>query len=46
MGDGFPRPVDQIRALGNSIVSVIPEMIGRAIMTGQSTSTTEGSPTR
>jgi DNA (cytosine-5)-methyltransferase 1 len=32
MGDGGPRPVDEIRSLGNAVVPQIPEMIGRAIL--------------
>lgn len=32
MGDGISREVDEIGALGNSVVPKIPEMIGKAIM--------------
>lgn len=32
MADGLPEGLDRLRALGNSIVPQIPEMIGRAIM--------------
>lgn len=32
MADGLPRGVDRLKALGNSVVPQIPELIGRAIM--------------
>jgi DNA (cytosine-5)-methyltransferase 1 len=30
--DGFPKPVDELRALGNAVVPQISELIGRAIL--------------
>jgi DNA (cytosine-5)-methyltransferase 1 len=35
VGDGLPRPVDEIRALGNAVVPQIPELIGRAILAAE-----------
>lgn len=32
MDDGLPRGVDRLRALGNSVVPHIPEILGRAIL--------------
>jgi DNA (cytosine-5)-methyltransferase 1 len=33
MGDGIPRPVDEVKSLGNSVLPQIPEIIGNAILT-------------
>jgi DNA (cytosine-5)-methyltransferase 1 len=35
LGDGIPGELDRLGALGNSVVPQIPEIIGRAIMTTQ-----------
>jgi len=32
MGDGLPRPVDEVKSLGNAVVPQIPQIIGEAIM--------------
>lgn len=48
--DGIPNRVDRIRALGNAVVPQIPELIGRAILQFESTSTrgdsTSGIPSK
>jgi DNA (cytosine-5)-methyltransferase 1 len=35
MADGLPRPVGEVKALGNAVVPQIPELIGRAILAAQ-----------